>query len=122
MIPSPDCGARMSTDRQYGFEQREIEVRGRRGGKTIEMLKRIESLPDPSQAVVVCMNAMEAARVGCLYNERNPGKDLPRFVTPEGARNARGTHGPVFVDNADILLENLIGRQVDFVTLTGRHA
>ncbi len=111
----------MTESSQQQLPSLQVDVRARRGGKTIAMLEQVEKLPEPSQAVVVCITAAEAARVGCLYNERNPGKPLPRFVTPEGSRNLRGIgRAYTFLDNADILLADLVGRHLDYMTTTGR--
>lgn len=100
-----------------------VDVRPRLGGKTQALLEWLQEQEDPSQVAVVCITKVEAERLKGMWDKRTMGRrPAPRFITYRSPEQLRGIHGPIALDNADLILANLLGRPVDYVTLTGRHA
>ena len=90
---------------------------GRGGGKTTRVLKWLMEHPN---ATVVAFCEREADRLFGLAKQAIPDIERRQFISSERAKERlHGLLGPVYVDNADILLANMLGTQPDAITMTG---
>jgi len=97
-------------------------IQGRGWGKT-KLLVELACANRPS--VIVTFNEAERKRVMNMVNKKIGNEFMQvnvlniqdRLPGGEGA-SLYGTRGPVYVDNADYILELLIGRDVDTATFT----
>jgi hypothetical protein len=92
-------------------------IRGRQGGKTHEAAEWVKAHPD---AVMITFSQQEAARLVKQY-----GLDENRVVSFRSATQLgalRGRRVRIGIDNLDIILRELFGHEVEFVTATGEQA
>lgn len=95
-------------------------LRGRRGGKTYELLRIMHDNPT---SVMVCFSAASAKYTKEEAQQLYPGDDWDRrFIPVESARErlaGRPVHGSlVLVDNAEMVLANMLGREPFMATAT----
>lgn len=100
-----------------------VIARGRQAGKTYDTVQWVlageqtDSYPGWSR-VLLCMSRGEADRVRATY----PALDDRQVFGFEEWRRARLGRRPVDlrVDNADMVLSQLLGQSIDGMTITGR--
>jgi hypothetical protein len=90
-----------------------ILATGRVMGKTTKMINWMKANPD---SVCVVFAEIEADRLRRENRDINPS----RFVTITGVKRGvlRGKRIKIGVDNLDIILQDLIGPNIDLVTAT----
>lgn len=96
-------------------------IAGRAGGKTTKLLRWVASQEKVGDIAVICHSDAEKERLTHLWMEQHPGQPQPRFITPTEARNGSlaGRHTRLAIDNLDILLQQLYGYPVHYVSATG---
>lgn len=89
----------------------ELIVRPRAGGKTHAAVQWVQR----HNGVLVVMNAQERQRILEQYVIRDD-----QVVTWFGvAMRSQGERRPMIVDNAEVILESMLGGYVEALTLTG---
>lgn len=89
-----------------------------RGGKTEAMLKWAAGRSD---AVIVTFSTQEAARLREIIVRRKLTILPDQIISVDMVRRGllRGRHSVLGVDNADMVLADLLGRSVEIATVTG---
>ena len=86
-------------------------ITGRQGGKTHAAAEWVKANPG---AVMITASRAAADHLILDY-----GLDPQQVIPWNSAARLRGRHVTVGIDNLDIILRELLGREVEFVTATG---
>jgi hypothetical protein len=94
-----------------------VIVSGRQTGKTVRLLKMMADNPE-----MVLVSAYSAQSTDAFEHAKKMGLDLKRdrFISTDARENLRGRGQQILlVDNAEFLLQQLLGQTPEVVTMTG---